>query len=297
MLLLLSPKHPNYCDCLLHALVGHALQSANCTQEATATFLLLPDWLGWSKNGYMSRINNYPEHACVLAKFPANSMLLNPTEVWLNAPPQPQHNKNKMQLIVAWNNENKPLFNPTQLGSTISSRQFLKQRGLSVSLPTCLTLLVWNARISRKKFQLLHPDTSIAADISQWQILHNTNVNQYKSLHIPKIQNWRSITYTDGSAKQDETSKQQTKAKSPQPQALAINPGGNDPTLTINRAELADLLVAVQKGNTGIATDSAPSLFQTRKQLLNPMAVVHHLHRELLKGIVNLIQSSPSTIT
>ena len=32
-------------------LVGHALQSANSTQEATATFLLLPDWLGWSKNG------------------------------------------------------------------------------------------------------------------------------------------------------------------------------------------------------------------------------------------------------
>jgi len=24
----------------------HALQSANSTQEATATFLLLPDWLG-----------------------------------------------------------------------------------------------------------------------------------------------------------------------------------------------------------------------------------------------------------
>jgi len=47
-----------------------------CTQEATATFLLLPDWLGWSKNGYMIWINDYPEHACVLAKFPADSMLL-----------------------------------------------------------------------------------------------------------------------------------------------------------------------------------------------------------------------------
>jgi hypothetical protein len=68
--------------------------------EATATFLLLPGWLGWSKNGYMTWINDYPEHACVLAKFSAASMLLNPTEVWLDAPPQPQHNKNKMQLIV-----------------------------------------------------------------------------------------------------------------------------------------------------------------------------------------------------
>jgi hypothetical protein len=46
--------HPNFCDYLPHSLVGHALQSANSTQEATATFLLLPDWLGWSKNGYMT---------------------------------------------------------------------------------------------------------------------------------------------------------------------------------------------------------------------------------------------------
>jgi len=44
--------------------------------------------------------------------------------------------------------------------------------------------------------------------------------------------------------------------------AITIDPGGNNPTLTINRAELAALLVAVQKGVTKIATDSASSLFQ-----------------------------------
>ena len=74
---------------------------------------------------------------------------------------------------------------------------------------------------------------------------------------------------------------------------ITINPGGSGPTLTINRAELAAVLVAVQKGHTEIATDSASSLFQIREQLLNPMAVLHHLHRD----IVNLIQSSPSPIT
>jgi ribonuclease HI len=78
---------------------------------------------------------------------------------------------------------------------------------------------------------------------------------------------------------------------------VTINPGGRGPTLTINRAELAAVLVAVQKGHTEIATDSASSLFQIRKQLLNPMAVLHHLHRELVKDIANLIQSSPSTVT
>jgi hypothetical protein len=54
--------------------------------------------------------------------------------------------------------------------------------------------------MQRKIFQLLHPNTPIAANISQWQTLHNTNVNQYKSPHIPRVQNWKSITYTDGSA-------------------------------------------------------------------------------------------------
>jgi hypothetical protein len=55
----------------------------------------------------MTWINDYPEHACVLAKFFADSMLLNPTEVWLDSPTQPQHNKYKVQLIVVWNNQGK----------------------------------------------------------------------------------------------------------------------------------------------------------------------------------------------
>ena len=93
----------------------------------------------------MTWINDYPEHACVLAKFFADSMLLNPTEVWLDAPPQPQDNTNKMQLIVVWNNQGKQALiesNPAWLNSTISNRQFLMQRGLVTIVPTCLALLV-----------------------------------------------------------------------------------------------------------------------------------------------------------
>ena len=137
---------------------------------------------------------------------------------------------------------------------------------------------------AEKNFQLLDPDTSIAADISQWQMLHNTNVNQYKSPHIPEVQNWKSIAYTDGSAMQDAISKQQIigadiftpTTDTGYSDTITINPGGSGPTLTINRAELAAVLVAVQKGHTEIATDSASSLFQIRKQL---------------KDIVNLIQT------
>ena len=118
-----------------------------------------------------------------------------------------------MQLIVVWNNQGKQALNESNSAWLNNLKQaiFLKQRGLLIILPTCFALL---ARVKcknkqKRRFQLLHPDTFIAANISQWQMLHNTNVNQYKSPHIPKVQNWKSITYTDGSAMQDEISKQQ----------------------------------------------------------------------------------------
>jgi len=114
----------------LHSLAGHALQSTNSTQEATARFLLLPDWLGWSKNGYMTWINDYPKHACVLAKFSADIMLLNPpyrSLVGRFTPVSAQQEENAVQFSS---------------GSTISSRQILKQRGLVTIVPTCLALLV-----------------------------------------------------------------------------------------------------------------------------------------------------------
>jgi len=156
-------------------------------------------------------INDYLEHARVLAKFSADSMLLNPTEVWLDAPPQPQHNKNNLQLIVIWNNQGKQALiesNPawlTNLKQTIAEATWTCNNSAHV----LGTARVKCKNKQRKRFQLLHPDTPIAANISQWQTLHNTNVNQYKSPHIPKVQNWKSITYTDGSAMQDAISKQQ----------------------------------------------------------------------------------------
>jgi hypothetical protein len=260
--------HPNYCDYLLHSLVGHALQSANSTQEATATFLLLPDWLGWIENGYMAWINDYPEQACVLAKFSAASMLLNPTEVWLDAPPQPQHNKNKMKLIVVWNNQGKQALNESNPAWLKNLKQAIPEATWTCnnSAHVLGTARVKCKNKQRKRFQLLHPDTPIAANISHWQVLHNTNANQYKSPHIPKVQIWKSITYTDGSAMQDAISKQQSIGAgifTPTTDAgysdtVTINPGGSGPTLTINRAKLAAVLIAVQKGHTEIATDIIP---------------------------------------
>jgi len=87
----------------------------------------------------MSWINDYPEHTWVLAKFSADSMLLNPTEVWLDAPPQPQHNKE----IVIWNHQGKQALNESNPAWLNNLKQrILKQRGLVTIVPTRLALLV-----------------------------------------------------------------------------------------------------------------------------------------------------------
>ena len=95
-----------------------------------------------------------------------------------------------------------------------------------------------------------------------------TSTNTRASI-FPNVQNWKSITCIDSSAMQIETSKQQNLGAgvftptigTGYSDAITINPGGNSPTLTINRAELAAVLVAVQKGHSEIATDSTSSLF------------------------------------
>ena len=88
----------------------------------------------------MTWVIGYPEHPCFLANFSAySSMLLNPTEVWLDAPPQPQHNKE----IVIWNHQGKQALNESNPAWLNNLKQrILKQRGLVTIVPTRLALLV-----------------------------------------------------------------------------------------------------------------------------------------------------------
>ena len=78
--------------------------------------------------------------------------------------------------------------------------------------------------------------------------------------------------------------------------ACYVQPGGVGMTNTINRAELAGIYAALLDGHTHIATDSASSLSQIRKQLLFPELQRNHLHSHLLQPIVRIIENSPNTI-
>eukprot|EP00983_Pelagomonas_calceolata_P008543 279736-Pelagomonas_calceolata.AAC.1 len=54
----------------MHQAVHSSLQST----DPVANFMLLPHWRGFSCNAYMSWLNQYPNTAKVLAKFPARKI-------------------------------------------------------------------------------------------------------------------------------------------------------------------------------------------------------------------------------
>eukprot|EP00983_Pelagomonas_calceolata_P052524 1142873-Pelagomonas_calceolata.AAC.2 len=102
-------------------------------------------------------------------------------------------------------------------------------------------------------------------------------------MFTPIIKDWREIIYTDGSVIKHEDNDSPPlfgsgvykpgRDISPPSQHLQlhIKPNGPGTTNTINRAELAGILVALQQGQTDIASDSASWLSQISKQTLNPM--------------------------
>jgi len=113
-----------------------------------------------------------------------------------------------------------------------------------------------------------------------------------------KVPDWRLWAYTDGSCL---TYKSQqlvgagvfipaTKS------AIYVNSGGVGISNTINRAELTCIASALRAKCTHIATDSACSLSQRRKQLLFPGLHRKHTHIKLVEQIVSMINESDSPI-
>jgi hypothetical protein len=170
-------------------------------------------------------------------------MLFNPTEVCLGASPQSQHNKNKMQLTVIWNNQGEQSLNESSpawlnnLKQTTSEATLTCNNTAHMLNPACVKC----KNKKEKRFQLLHPDTSIAADISRGKCFIIQTSTNTRARTFPKYKIKKSITYTDGSSMQDETSKQQILGAgiftpttgTGYSDATTNDPGDKGPTLTI----------------------------------------------------------------
>jgi len=78
--------------------------------------------------------------------------------------------------------------------------------------------------------------------------------------------------------------------------AVCVNPGKVGISNTMNRADLTGIAFALKAKCTHIATDSAYSLSQIRKQLLFPELHRKHAHVKLLERIVSMINKSDAPI-
>ena len=113
-----------------------------------------------------------------------------------------------------------------------------------------------------------------------------------------KVPDWRKWAYTDGSCLTS-FSPQRIGAGVYIPSSntsIYINSGGIGMINTINRAERTGIAAALSSNCTDIATDSACSLSQIRKQLLYPEMQRKHTHSKLLEHTSSLIEKSVTPI-
>jgi ribonuclease HI len=151
------------------------------------------------------------------------------------------------------------------------------------------------------KFMRTESETPVA-----WPLVTPPTAHQLQTAYPPSPlrHDWRGMCYTDGSHKEATDPKTGTKHTYngagifvPATQsARTVDPGGSGPTSTITRAELAGIWAALQGGSTYICTDSACSIAQIRKAVLNPGMLRHHKHADLLAAIVEQIRASPQEI-
>ncbi len=75
-----------------------------------------------------------------------------------------------------------------------------------------------------------------------------------------------------------------------------VEPNGMDITNTINRAELAAVTAVILHGHSHIATDSLSSLHEIRKHLMHSELQRHHVQRDILKMLMQIICNSPNPV-
>ena len=118
---------------------------------------------------------------------------------------------------------------------------------------------------------------------------------------------WRAIAYTDGSVVKPRSGTGAALVGAAvfmpcapgtgQPMTHLVAPGGDGPSNTITRAELAAVYAGLSLGATTIMSDSAAALWLIRRAVVEPMTLRRHLHRPLLEAIVDLIRAAGSPVT
>jgi hypothetical protein len=129
-------------------------------------------------------------------------------------------------------------------------------------------------------------------DVNGQERGQNTNIHlqpwKDKQFEL-KCPDWELWAYTDGSCIGKAENCIGAGVYCPETKAECyVDSGGVGITNTINRAELTGIAAALTNKHTQIATDSACSLSQIRKQVLFPEMQRDHIHSNLLEQIVSI---------
>jgi hypothetical protein len=131
-------------------------------------------------------------------------------------------------------------------------------------------------------------------DVTGQERGHNVHLQPWNDKQFElKCPNWKLWAYTDGSCIGKAGNFIGAGVYCPQTKAECyVDSGGVGMTNTINRAELTGIAAALTNKYTQIASDSACSLSQIRKQLLFPEMQRDHIHSNLLEQFVSMISAS-----
>jgi ribonuclease HI len=295
-----SECDPDHTPTAMEKAVRWAVHSASAAHEPTATVLILPSCPLDSATAYTRWVRDAPEYCHELVKINASCYRHGRTDAWKGGPKLHDHRRHGMTVLLVANEAAFQSLNATadpgafladltaaanalhgtggaEAGAirwfcdraVYDGRQRLAVPDRFGRLPGDTTHLAWQG-----------PPITCRADIlARFQPQHNL------------LMDWRRMVYTDGSVAKGADGSvaagsgiYRPGAEGVEAMEVKLDPAGSGMTNTINRAELAPILHAIESdlGDT-IATDSACSLYQIAGYLKDPNSKEWHKHRPLLE--------------
>ena len=306
-----SLAHPNRDAASMAKALTWAVQSAKATTDPVATLLVVPGGKRNAHAAYRSLQQQHKAHCELLATRHARDKTLHFERAWAHGADQQHAPRGDTDLILVSNAEaRRRLFE----GEATKAKALLQALGSTRTRSIREGALI--GRMVAADDAVPHPATNLTHKFRNKAPDTCNSMQRYPSpspgkdilaAHrspSPPLHTWQDIAYTDGSilthTTEDGTAIKGIGAGIYHPSSqteITIDPTCEGRTTTINRAELAGIWAALKRGYSNIATDSASSLAQIRKAILQPMLMGTHKHKGLVGEVVELIKAAKEPIT
>jgi len=310
-----SIAHPAHTPEATSKAISWAIRSAQATAQPTLTIVLAyhPTLQATSKNTpepyYQRWVDTYPHYCKIQATLDALNTQYAEPNIWDMAHPNTPKRKAKCTLLVIANEAGFATYpqwdriqecfttSPDKESGTNSSRTL---EATHTPQEPSTTMYRTHKKLRNLPFDLV-PNHTIPTPAEA-----QAEVERLYSYRYPPKWDWKQFAYTDGSVISGTKTGPGIGAAVYIPMGaipdqredvtIPINPSTTNEN-TINRAELAAIWVALQKGAEHIATDSQCSINQIQKMLNRPHDMREHRHQNLLNHIVELIKQRATTTT